>query len=130
MIPAPAPAPIGRCIWAFAAGFVPARGTGPEPAFTSRDQFGILNAGHELANVRLEVVYAQRAPVTGYRIGVAPRRMRALRVNDLIFPEAVRLEEAYGLVWRSDRPVVVQLVRQDTRAAALAGMMATAWPEN
>ena len=120
--------PIGKRSWAFAAGFVPAHGTGPEPAFTSRDQFGILNAGDVLANLRLEVIYADRDPVPGYRIGIAPRRMRSLRVNDLIFPEAVRLEEAYGLVWRSDQPVVVQLVRQDTRAAALAGMMATAWP--
>lgn len=123
-----APRPIGKRTWTFAAGFVPARGTGPEPAFTSRDQFGILNAGEVLANVRLDVFYAGREPVRGYRIGIAPRRMRALRINDLIFPEAVRLEEAYGLCWRSDQPVVVQVLRMDTRSASLAGMMANAWP--
>lgn len=121
-------APIGRLRWAFAAGMAPSRGTGEEPAFTSRDQFGILNAGDAIANVRLTVHYAARASVGAYRIGVAPRRLRSLRVNDLIFPEAVRLDEAYGLVWESDRPVVVQVLRQDTRAAANAGLMTTAWP--
>jgi hypothetical protein len=40
----------------------------------------------------------------------------------------VRLEEAYGLVIDSDTPIVVQFTRQDTRRAANAGMLATAWP--
>jgi hypothetical protein len=120
--------PLGRCTWAFAAPPIPARGTGTEPAFTSHDQFGILNMSDELANVRLKVFYAGHPPVRGFRIGVAPRRVRSLRVNDLIFPEAIRLEEAYALLWRSDRPVVVQVVRMDTRAARLAGMMTRAWP--
>ena len=66
--------PIGKRTWAFAAGFVPAHGTGPEPAFTSRDQFGILNAGDVLANLRLEVIYADRDPVPGCTRPPRPRR--------------------------------------------------------
>ena len=95
--------------------------------FSSRDQLALLNTGLELANVRMQVLYAGHGPVGPYRIGVAPRRVRNLRINDLIFPEAVRLDEAYGLVIDSDRPVVVQFTRQDTRAAANAGLLATAW---
>lgn len=120
-------APIGRRRWAIAAGHVPSRSTGEEPAFTSRDQLGLLNAGDTLANVRIMVVYAEHAPVGPFRIGVAPRRLRSVRINDLIFPEAVRLDEDYGLTVESDVPIVLQFTRQDTRAAANAGLLATAW---
>ena len=121
--------PCGRRRWAIAAGFIPARGRGPEPDFTSRDCLGVLNAGDEAANVRVMVVYASHGQIGPYRLAVAPRRMRQVRINDLIFPEAVRLEEAYGLSITSDQPVVVQFTRMDTRAAANAGLMALAWGE-
>ena len=119
----------GRCRWAIAAGWVPAHGHGPEPEFTSRDRLCLLNAGQEAASVRVRVVYAAHDPVGPYRLVVAPRRVRHVRINDLIFPEAVRLEEVYGLAIDSDRPVVVQFTRIDTRAPANAGMMALAWGE-
>ena len=118
---------IGRRRWAISAGWAPSRATGAEPMFSSRDQLALLNAGTELANVRMRVLYAEHGPVGPYRIGVAPRRLRNLRINDLIFPEAVRLDEAYGLLVDSDQPIVVQFTRQDTRARANAGLMATAW---
>ena len=120
---------MGHRRWAVSAGWAPSRATGTEPLFSSRDQIAVLNTGAELANVRLRVLYAQHGPVGPYRIGIAPRRLRNLRINDLIFPEAVRLDEAYGLVIDSDQPVVVQFTRQDTRARANAGLLATAWGE-
>lgn len=119
----------GRRRAAISAGWIPARGCGPEPEFTSRDYLSLLNAGDEVANVRVMVVYATRDQVGPYRLAVAPRRMRRVRINDLIFPEAVRLEEAYGLTIESDQPVVVQFTRMDTRAKANAGLMAMAWGE-
>jgi hypothetical protein len=119
----------GRRRWAIAAGRVPLASTGDEPAFTSRDVLSLLNAGDVLANVRMTLFYAARGEVGVYRLGVAPRRLRRVRINDLIFPEAVRLGEAYGLEIRSDVPVVVQFTRMDTRAAANAGLMANAWGE-
>ena len=117
----------GHRRWAVAAGWAPSRATGAEPLFSSRDQIALLNTGSQLANVRLIVLYAEHGPVGPYRIGIAPRRLRNLRINDLIFPEAVRLDEAYGLVIDSDQPVIVQVTRQDTRAAANAGLLSTAW---
>lgn len=119
---------VGRRRWAIAAGHAPSAATGPEPLMTSRDELSLLNAGDALANVRLHVVYADREPVGPFRIGVAPRRLRRLRINDLIFPEAVRLDVPYGLRIESDVPVVAQFTRQDTRQAANAGLMTTAWP--
>ena len=119
----------GRRRWAISAGGIPAHGHGREPEFTSRDCLGLLNSGEGVANVRVMVVYAARDPVGPYRLAVAPRRMRLVRINDLIFPEAVRLEEAYGLSIESDQPVVVQFTRMDTRARANAGSLAMAWCE-
>lgn len=119
----------GRKRVAISAGWIPAQGRGPEPEFTSRDCLSLLNAGDEVANVRVMVVYATRDQVGPYRLAVAPRRMRRVRINDLVFPEAVRLEEVYGLTIDSDRPVVVQFTRMDTRTKANAGLMAMAWSE-
>lgn len=120
---------IGRLRWAIAAGHVPLASTGPEPTFTARDELSLLNAGDTLANVRIAVLYATRGEVGPYRLGVAPRRLRRVRINDLIFPEAVRLGEPYSLLVRSDVPVVVQFTRTDTRAGACAGVLANAWGE-
>lgn len=120
---------IGALSWTVSAGHAPSAAIGPEPLFTSHDALGLLNTGDTIANVRLHVHYAVREPVGPYRIGVAPRRVRRIRINDLIFPEAVRLDEAYGLRIESDVPIVVQFSRQDTRSAALAGLLATAWPD-
>ena len=122
-------APVGRHRWAIAAGHVPVTSTGAEPMFTSRDVLSLLNAGDVLANVRIVVLYADRGETGAFRLGVAPRRLRRVRVNDLIFPEAVTLGVPYGLDIRSDQPVVVQFTRMDTRAAANAGLLATAWSE-
>jgi hypothetical protein len=121
--------PPGKRRWAISAGCVPARSTGPEPAFTSRDQFNVLNAGPTVANLRVRVLYERHSPVGIYRLTIAARRVRTFRVNDLIFPEAVRLDEPYGLLLESDCPVVVQFTRHDTRQTANASTMATAFPD-
>lgn len=118
----------GHLTWAIAAGHAPSATTGPEPLMTSRDELSLLNAGDALANVRIQVLYADGEPVGPFRLGVAPRRLRRIRINDLIFPEAVRLDVPYGLRIESDVPVIVQFTRQDTRQAANAGLMTSAWP--
>ena len=48
------------------------------------------------------------------------RRVREVRLNDLIDPEAVPLGEPLGLVLESDLPVVAQLRSVDTRRDGLA----------
>jgi hypothetical protein len=120
-------APLGKRRWAISAGCVPSRSNGAEPEFTSRDQFSVLNPGPTMANLRIRVLYERHSPVGTYRLTIAARRVRTFRVNDLIFPEAVRLDEPYGLLMESDCPVVVQFTRQDTRQAANASMMTMAF---
>jgi hypothetical protein len=129
MIPSAPPgiAPLGKRRWAISAGCVPSRSNGVEPAFTSRDQFSVLNAGPTMANLRVRVLYERHSPIGTYRLTIAARRVRIFRVNDLIFPEAVRLDEPYGLLMESDCPVVVQFTRQDTRQVANAHMMTMAF---
>lgn len=113
-------AALGSTVWVFSAGNVPLGSTGREPEFTSRDEICFVNTGGEDAHVELTVYHADRPPVAGYRLTVGAERVCHRRINDLIDPEAVPLDVPYGLVVRSDRPVVAQLQRLDTRSTALS----------
>ncbi len=121
MAGAPAPPPAaGRDCWLFCAPGIPAASHGPEPEFTSHHVLGLLNLGMRVANARVLIYYPRRAPVGPYRLTVAPRRLRRVRLNDLIFPEAIRLERPYGLAVDSDEPLVAQLGGQHSLAKAAA----------
>jgi hypothetical protein len=108
---------LGQRTWVVPAGWIPAGSTGHEPDFTSRDEVVILNTGETDATVSLTVYYAHRDPVTGYEFDVAARRVRRVRVNDLIDPEAVPLEVMYAVVLEASVPVVVERIHVDTRQA-------------
>ncbi|MEV0002674.1 sensory rhodopsin transducer [Micromonospora sp. NPDC050980] len=75
------------------------------------------------AALTLDFYYEDAEPVGPYRILVGARRVRHVRVNDLIDPEAVRLDRPYGCVLRSPVPVVVQFLRLPG-VVALTGTMA------
>jgi hypothetical protein len=118
---------IGARTWVVPGGHVPFPSHGAEPEFTGFDQLCVLNPTDEEAALSLEVYYTDAEPVGPYRVLVGARRIRHIRVNDLIDPEAVRLDRPYGLVLRSPVPVVAQFLRQDTRlpgVVALTGTMA------
>ncbi|RKN39607.1 sensory rhodopsin transducer [Micromonospora endolithica] len=120
-------ADVGARTWVVPGGHVPFPGHGTEPEFTGFDQLCVLNATDTEAELSLDVYYADAEPVGPYRILVGARRIRHVRINDLIDPEAVRLDRPYGCVLRSPVPVVVQFLRQDTRlpgVVALTGTMA------
>jgi hypothetical protein len=118
--------PIGHKVWAVAGGHIPLQGTGREPEFTSFDRLCLLNTGDTPARVEITIFYTENDPIGPYTVSVAAQRIRYVRVNDLIDPEAVPLDTDYGCVVESDVPIVVQFTRQDTRQAAnaLMGMMA------
>jgi hypothetical protein len=120
---------LGRRVWAFPGGQIPFPSHGDEPELTGFDQLCVLNAGDDPADLAITVYYADQEPVGPYQITVAPRRVRHFRFNDLIDPEAIRLDRPFGCVVRSEVPVVVQMIRQDTRvpgAIALLGLLAYA----
>jgi hypothetical protein len=108
---------IGQTVWVVPGGWIPASGTGREPEFTSRDELWLLNTGPQPAEIVITVYWQDRAPVGPYELRVEAERVRSVRVNDLIDPEALRLEEPYALVVRSRTPIVVQVARYDTRQA-------------
>lgn len=118
---------LGRDTWVFAAGHMPLGSTGPEPEFTSRDELCVLNTGGSDACLEVHVYHPDRDPVGPYEITVEARRVRAVRINGLIDPEAVPLAQPYALVVTSDEPVVVQLRHVDTRQAAQAVALLPGW---
>ena len=112
-------AALGRTSWAFAAGHMPDGSTGREPDFTSRDELCLLNATSTDACAEVTVYHVDRDPVGPYRIDIMAGRVRHIRINDLIDPEAIPLGVPYGLTVVSDVPIVIQLRHIDTRQAEL-----------
>mgnify|MGYP001454226866 CR=1 FL=1 len=120
---------LGRTVWVLPGGRIPFPSHGDEPQFTSFDQLCVLNTGDDSACLEMTIYYADQEPVGPYQITVEPRRIRHFRFNDLINPEAIRLDRPFGAVVRSQTPVVVQMTRQDTRmpgSLALLGLTAFA----
>ena len=118
----------GRRVWAIPGGHIPLRSSGHEPEETSRDELTLLNTGDTEATVAVTLFYTDRDPVGPYRLTVPARRVRCVRINDLIDPEAVPLGTDYGVLAESDVPIVVQFSRLDTSRAekAALGVMAFA----
>lgn len=119
---------IGNKKWAIAGSNIPAESHGEEPDFTSRDSLWLLNACAIDAEVSITIYYADRDPVGPYEIGVAARRVRQIRFNDLIDPQAIPLCVDYGAVIESTVPIVVQLSQVDTRQARNARTLSLAFP--
>lgn len=120
--------PIGRTRWAIAGGHIPLRSTGPGPALVSHETLCLLNAGGRDASVELWIHHPGRDPVGPYRLRVGARRVRHVRFNDLIDPEALFLGADYGATIASDVPIVVQFTRLDTARAANAQIGTLAFP--
>ncbi|MBK0418017.1 sensory rhodopsin transducer [Leucobacter sp. CSA1] len=120
---------LGHTRWTFSAGWIPAQSTGREPEYTSRNVLCVLNTSSGDACVRVTVYHEDRDPISPYEILVPASRVRHVRINDLIDPEAVPLGRPYGLVLISDAPIVAQLVYVDTRKNNLAVAMISGVPD-
>lgn len=114
---------LGTRVWVIPGGHIPFPSNGTEPEFTSFDQLCLLNTGDEPAEVELTIYYADQEPVGPYPLRVDARRVRHARFNDLVNPEAIRLDRPFGCVVRSSVPVVVQFARQDTRIPGALGLL-------
>lgn len=111
--------------WAFSAGWVPERSTGHEPESTSRNVLCLLNATDREGCASITIFHEDAEPVGPYEVPVAAQRVRHIRINDLIDPEAVPLGVPYGMTIECDVPMVAQLALVDTSegryAIALVG---------
>ncbi|WP_027991346.1 sensory rhodopsin transducer [Sinorhizobium meliloti] len=120
---------IGKRRWTIAGGRIPLESNGPEPEFTSRDEIAVLNCCDSPARLRIHIHYADRPAVGPYEVKVAARRVRRIRFNDLIFPEALPLDEDFGAVIDADIPVVVQFTRLNSGTASRSAVAAAAYAE-
>lgn len=74
--------------------------------------------------------YTGRDPVGPYLLTVPARRVKVVRINDLIDPEPVVLDVDYAGLIEADVPVVVQFTRIDTGQGSknYCGLMAHPLP--
>ena len=105
---------LGCRVWAVPGGCIPSVSHGTEPEFTSFDQLCVLNTSDQSARIELTIYYEDGEPNGPYPLTVDARRVRHVRLNDLIDPEAIYLGRPFGCVVHSSAPVVVQFTRQDT----------------
>ena len=77
---------------------------------------------------QLLLYFTDREPAGPYPIDVPARRARHQRLNDLHDPEPMPIGVDYCCVIHSDKPIVVQHTRLDSRQAANALMSTIAYP--
>lgn len=107
--------PLGKNVWIVPEGYIPPYSHGHEPEFISHDTACMLNTGDQDANVQITLFFKDREPVGPYKVTVPARRTIHLRFNDLEDPEPVPRGTDYSSVFRSDRLIVVQYSRLDSR---------------
>ena len=107
----------GARIWIVPDGYLPRGGEGIE----SHEAICVLNTGSEAARVVVTAYFADRPPLRGTPVIVPGERDVHLHLDQ---PAEVGLaipqETPYGLRVESDRPVVVQHSRLDTRLGGMA----------
>jgi|SRR5580658_989206 hypothetical protein len=121
--------PLGRTRWAIAEGWIPSQSSFSEPALVSHETACILNAGDRAAHVRITVFFENREPAGPYLVTVEARRTLHLRFNDLTEPEAIPRDTAYSSLFESDRPIVVQHTRLDSRHAEVSLLSTIAYAQ-
>ncbi|HEV8718306.1 MAG TPA: sensory rhodopsin transducer [Candidatus Binatia bacterium] len=118
---------VGCKRWAIAEGYIPGWSHGPEPQFTSHETVCFLNTSDQDAHLEITIFYANREPVGPYRLTVPARRTKHLRFNELTDPEPIPHGVDYASLIESDRPVVVQHTRLDSRQAENALLSTVAY---
>lgn len=121
---------IGRRRWAIAEGYIPAQSTGDTRQLESHETICLLNAGDEDARIEVMVYFADREPAGPYRFNVPARRTAHLRFNDFEHPLRIPVDTDFASVVESDRPIVVQHTRLDSRQAALALLSTIAYADD
>jgi len=108
----------GARIWIIPDGFLPQGGEGIE----SHEAICVLNSGLQTALLTVTAYYADRPPQRSAPIAVPAERDLHLHLDlpaELGGLEIPR-ETPYGLRVESDRPVIVQHSRMDTRLGGMA----------
>ncbi len=96
---------------------------------TSHETACLLNVGPTDAHVEITIFFSDRDPVGPYRVVVPSRRTLHVRFNDLATPQPIPRGTDYASLIESDRPVIVQHTRLDTRQPAEALLSTVAYSE-
>jgi hypothetical protein len=120
--------PLGHTVWAIPEGYVPSESTAPTPELESHETACLLNTGDEDARVEVTVYFEDREPTGPYRVTVPARRTYRFTFNEHDDPEPIPKDTPYASVIRSDRPIVVQHTRLDSRQAENALLSTIAYP--
>lgn len=119
---------LGHQLWVIPEGYIPPHSTGPEPQMTSHETACIINTGSDPASIEIEIYFSDRDPIGPYTVEVPARRTTHLRFNDLEDPEPIPRDTDYASVIRSNRPIVIQHTRLDSRQAENALLTTIAFP--
>ena len=119
---------IGKQRWAIPEGYIPEGSTGPEPEMESHETLCVLNAGEEDATVEITIYFTDRDPAGPYEETVPAERTSHLRFNAFDDPEEIPKGTPFASVVESDRPVVCQHTRLDSRQAENALLSTIAHP--
>ena len=110
----------GAKVWYFPDGYLPEKG-GDGP-MESHEGLMLLNVGDQPANVKLDIYFEDKDPVTNLPVTVGARRVKCLRLdhpNDIGGLEIQPLTQ-YAIRVRSDTNIVVQFGRLDTTQVNMA----------
>jgi hypothetical protein len=109
---------MGRRTWIFPDAELPPPGDFP---LKGHEAIIVLNMGPEAATVVMTLYFTDRPPVGGPALKVEAGRVRCFRMDrkDDVGVE-VPLETQYAIRLESDRPVIVQYGRLDSRQPNLA----------
>ena len=118
---------VGRTTWVIADGWVPPTSTGEDPALISHEAACILNAGAEDTRVIFTIFFTEREPISSIEVVIPARRI--LHQNLQSIPGVTIAKGTdYCVLIESDKPIVVQHTRLDSRQAANAIMTTIAFP--
>lgn len=113
----------GKKKWIIPGGHIYLKSNGKEPDLLSQDRIAVLNTGSDPVKLKISVFHSDRDPVEYSLLEIGARRLRKVRINDLIDPCPVFLETDYAIVIEADHNVVVQFMQMNTgqRNAAMMG---------
>ncbi|MCU4752866.1 sensory rhodopsin transducer [Halobacteria archaeon AArc-curdl1] len=114
--------------WALPEGYIPEESTGPEPEMESHETICILNPGEEDATVDVTVFFTDREPAGPFEKTIPAKRTKHFRFNEFEDPEKIPKGTPFASVLESDRPVVCQHTRLDSRQAENALLSTIAYP--
>lgn len=119
----------GNLIWVLPDGWLPPEGG--EGDMINHESLMIMNTGNQVAEVKIDIYFADRVPVKDLPLTVEAERIRAVRL-DLSSELGFELPRAtqYALKIRSNVKIIVQYGRMDVRQPNLAYYGTMAHPIN